>query len=765
VLALPNIIQVYIVIILVGLAINLALGIYLLRWDPRSKVNRLVAIVQGLLAIWGVTGVVNLVLRASWVTPVTFTVLRINAMVNYLGTSFVGCTWLNLALLFPRCYPVTRRGWLYPLLYGPNALFCLLRLTNPWHGLFYQFSLVEGQFISVRGPLFWGFLALSYSQIVVAIVILTRSALWLDNVLQRKQTVILIGATLLAAVGHVVRVAFPHLLAADPSLLLLTFSGMLYSYGVLRYRLLGIAVILHRAVVYSLTWIVLAAAIFVSISLLSPIGQTLATWELAVIALFSFGLLSMARSWVNNLVERSLNRGRQAHRQAVQEFMEQLTSVIGSDQLLPGVVDFVVETMYAENGAIIVQDQGTGDYTLRYSRGLAAVDEWSYRADDPFFVYLHGLKRGEVLEHSQVVAHPRYHEIRDVAEARLRCWKAEVCLIFKVQDELVGVMTLGPRLGRHLYGRSDIRLFSQVARQMAISVYNVLHYDAIVAAQRQLESLNEELEWRVRERTLRLEERTQELATANEELRRIQQQIVQSEKLASIGQLAAGVAHEINNPVGVILGFSQLLQRRIPPDDICAGPLATIEQESLRCKQIVQNLLDFARMGEPRLLEADLHQILEATCRLLEYQLSRSEVQLVRNYASELPRVIADPRQMQQVFVNIMLNAYQAMPRGGRLEIRTWVEDKRVAVAFSDEGVGIASENLGRIFDPFFTTKEPGKGTGLGLSVSYGIVQRHGGHIDVESRVGHGSTFTIRLPAFQQTGDATTDPSTPRVVY
>jgi signal transduction histidine kinase len=749
VLALPNTIQVYFVIIFVGVVINLALGIYLIRLDPRSTVNKLGAIIQALLSIWAATGLAALVLETNQVTSTTFTALRINAMINYLSASFMGCTWLHLALLFPHRHPVTRQRWLYPLLYGPNALFYILRLTNPWHGLFYRFSLSQGQFVSARGPLFLGLVTLSYSQVALAIVLLIRAACRLDNVLQRKQAAILTGATLLVVTGHIVRVISPHLLAADPSLLLLTFSGILYTYGVLRYRLLGLSVILNRAVIYGLTWIVLAATVFVGLSLLPPIWHRLSNWELTLIALFFFGLCSMARSRLENLVERSLNRGHQAHQQAVQEFMAQLTSVTGSDQLLPGIVEFIVETMYAENGAIIVQDQVTGDYILRYSRGLGDLTELKYSPHDPFFVYLRGLEQGHVLEWAQVLTHPRYYEIRDVAEERLRRWRAKVCLTLKVQDELVGVMTLGPRPGRRSYRRSDIRLFSQVAQQMAISVYNVLYYDAIVAAQCQLASLNEELERRVQERTQRLEERTRELAGANKELSQIQQQIIQSEKMAAIGELAAGVAHEINNPVGVILGFSQLLQRRIPSDDRFARPLATIERESLRCKQIVQNLLDFARTSAPQLLEVDLHQTLEATCQLLEYQLSRGKVQLVKNYATNLPAIVIDPQQIQQVFVNLMLNAYQAMPQGGHLEIKTWRQEDKVAVAFSDEGIGIPRENLGRIFDPFFTTKEPDKGTGLGLSVSYGIVQRHSGYIEVESQMNKGTTFTVHLPITQ----------------
>jgi signal transduction histidine kinase len=761
-LALPNTIQSYVAVIAVGLVINLALGLYLIWWDPRNPVNRLVATIQFLMVIWGGTSLAHTILTAGQVTPITFALLKVNGLINYLGSSLVGCTWLHLALLFPRRHPLAHRRWILPLLYGPNALFYLLRLTNSWHGLFYQFHLQDGEFISLRGPLFFAFIALNYSQVLLGSLLLIRSARRLDHALYRKQATILAMAGLLVLSGHVVRLSAPHLFAFDPSLLFVTFSGLLYVYGVLRYRLMGLSVILNRAVVYGLTWVALAAIVFVVISLMRPPGRPMLAWEATLSVLLLFGLLSVAHSQISDLIERSLNRGQKAYQQAIQDFMAQLTSATGSDKMLPSVVEFLVETLYAENGAIIVCDQVTGRYELRYSRGLYHRDEPTYEADDPFFAYVRELQQGDVLELIQVTVHPRYHPVRETLESRMRAWRAEVCLVLKVQDDLVGLMTLGPRIGGRSYSRSDLQLFSQVAKQMAISVYNVLHYDAIVAAQRQLASLNEELERRVAERTQRLKQRTQELGRANRELKQAQQQIVQSEKLASIGQLAAGVAHEINNPVGVILGFSQFLQRQIPPDDICAEPLSTIERESMRCKQIVQNLLDFARMGDPCWLEVDLHQILGATCRLLEYQLSKDHVELATRFDPHLPPIMADPQQMQQVFVNIVMNAQQAMPQGGRLTIETWVEGETVAVAFTDEGVGIPQEHQHRIFDPFFTTKEPGEGTGLGLSVSYGIVQRHGGRLQVESQVGRGSTFTLYLPVTQGTHAADTEVEFPK---
>jgi two-component system NtrC family sensor kinase len=229
-------------------------------------------------------------------------------------------------------------------------------------------------------------------------------------------------------------------------------------------------------------------------------------------------------------------------------------------------------------------------------------------------------------------------------------------------------------------------------------------------------------------------------------LRAAQQQLVQAEKLASIGQLAAGVAHEINNPIGVILGFAQILVKRTPDTSPIYKPLATIEREGLRCKQIVQDLLDFARQNKPVLSRVNINDVIDAASDLMPHHANSEKVQVTKTYASDLPRVLADENQLQQVFLNILLNAYQAMPEGGQLRIASRAVGDEVQAVFADNGAGIPEENLKRIFDPFFTTKEVGEGTGLGLSISYGIVEQHGGTIEVESEVGTGATFIIRLP-------------------
>lgn len=256
-----------------------------------------------------------------------------------------------------------------------------------------------------------------------------------------------------------------------------------------------------------------------------------------------------------------------------------------------------------------------------------------------------------------------------------------------------------------------------------------------------LQEANEKLvEWG---RTLesKVEERTQEL-------REIQGHLIQSEKLASIGKLAAGVAHEINNPLGGILIYSHLILEDMPKGSPHYENLKKIVKETARCKDIVKALLDFSRPKEPEMIRTDIHEILDRCLGLTDRQALFQNIKIEKFYSPSLPRIVADPGQLQQVFLNIILNAAEAMNGNGTLTLRTSHDPKvkTVTIELADNGHGIKEEYLKRLFEPFFTTKEVGKGTGLGLAISYGIIHKHGGTIEVQSEVGKGATFTIRLP-------------------
>lgn len=228
--------------------------------------------------------------------------------------------------------------------------------------------------------------------------------------------------------------------------------------------------------------------------------------------------------------------------------------------------------------------------------------------------------------------------------------------------------------------------------------------------------------------------------------------IMESERLAHIGQLAAGVAHEINNPLQGIVTYSHLLLERAGTDSAIRESLEKIVKQANRCRDIIRGLLDFARQRKPDKRPSNVNRVLEECIALVDNQALFHNIRIVKNLAPDLPQVLMDPSQIQQVFMNLIINAAEAMNGAGQLTITTRhvPADGAVEIEFTDTGHGIKEEDLDRIFDPFFTTKEVGHGTGLGLAISYGIVKEHRGTITVQSEEGHGATFTIRLPVTAQ---------------
>jgi two-component system NtrC family sensor kinase len=224
------------------------------------------------------------------------------------------------------------------------------------------------------------------------------------------------------------------------------------------------------------------------------------------------------------------------------------------------------------------------------------------------------------------------------------------------------------------------------------------------------------------------------------------QQISNSEKLASIGRLAAGVAHEINNPLTGVLTFAHLLRQKPNMDEQDRQDLDLVIHETTRVGEIVAGLLDFARERPASKSMLDLNQIIRQTVRLIANQSRFNKITIEEHLGEHLPAVYGDRNQLQQVLLNLALNACEAMPNGGALTITTQPHGRDVMLTVADTGLGIKPEHLTQVFDPFFTTKPVGKGTGLGLSVSYGIVQQHGGVLSVQSQEGKGTVFTIILP-------------------
>ncbi|HSO19250.1 MAG TPA: ATP-binding protein, partial [Desulfosarcina sp.] len=225
--------------------------------------------------------------------------------------------------------------------------------------------------------------------------------------------------------------------------------------------------------------------------------------------------------------------------------------------------------------------------------------------------------------------------------------------------------------------------------------------------------------------------------------------------LASIGQLASGVAHEINNPLGVIHCYANLIAKSQPADSQILNDARIIRKHTDQCRSVVEALLNFSRAAEPRMKPTDIQVCADEVISVLGMQLQKNRITIEREFDPILPRITVDGNKIKQVLMNLLINASQAMPDGGRITVNMGPagDGRHMAIAITDMGQGIAPENIPKIFDPFFTTKGPEKGTGLGLSVSYGIVQQHGGSIGVSSTPGRGATFTVLLPLDRRPSD------------
>ena len=292
-----------------------------------------------------------------------------------------------------------------------------------------------------------------------------------------------------------------------------------------------------------------------------------------------------------------------------------------------------------------------------------------------------------------------------------RSW---IWVLFWGKDSPVGIMGLCNHLG-YEYSSNDENLLVAISRQLATTIEKVRLYE--------------------------------ETCRAYEDLRKTQEQLLQSEKMSAVGQLIAGVAHELNNPLTAILGYAQLLETE-GLNTRAQDYVGKLFKQAQRTHRVVQNLLSFARQRKPQRDEVDIRKVLEETLALRDYDLKINNIKVERDLPTEPAMVVADPHQIEQVFLNIINNAVDAIletGRTGQLKIRIACQGGNVTTQFTDDGAGIKDPK--RIFDPFYTTKSVGKGTGLGLSICYGIVKEHGGDITANNAPEGGATIEVRLPA------------------
>ncbi len=312
-------------------------------------------------------------------------------------------------------------------------------------------------------------------------------------------------------------------------------------------------------------------------------------------------------------------------------------------------------------------------------------------------------------------------------------WDAgsEMCVALRDGDRVMGVIDVESQR-KNAFSQNDLIVLESLGGILSSVISSAGQYQKLQTTVNQLRAAREELQGRIA---------AQHMAESR---------LVQAAKLAAVGEMAAGVAHELNNPLTTVLGFTELMLEELPAESDVRSNLELVLREAQRSRDVVRRLLDFARQSESVRVRSNINEIVTDILALVNHLLRTSGIQIFTRFSDGLPWISVDRSQMKQVVLNLIHNALHAMPTGGELRIATTRRrrDKSdwLTICLTDTGIGIAPENLERVFEPFFTTRSKDGGTGLGLSVSYGIVADHGGFIDVESQVGKGSTFTIWLP-------------------
>jgi PAS domain S-box-containing protein len=382
------------------------------------------------------------------------------------------------------------------------------------------------------------------------------------------------------------------------------------------------------------------------------------------------------------------------------------------DEILRATLLKIVELFSTDTAAVYLFDETNN--TLRKKVGYGHHSSWLN--DSSEFAMPAELVESIKAEHTEVIKNPALSDVSPFPEQFVEAegLKAWLWMVMWRKEKILGVLGTSSRSERE-FGPADENIMVAVGRQLATTIDKIQLYE--------------------------------ETRKAYEDLRRTQEQLLQSEKMSAVGRLISGVAHELNNPLTAISGYTQLLESE-ELDPNVQEFIQKLRKQTERAQRIVQNLLSFARQHKPQRIYADLRKVMEDTIALRDFELKANRIVLERNFASALPSVVADPHQLEQVFLNIINNAVDAIlesGRGGVLRIRIFSEGSDVVCEFHDSGRGMTDPK--HVFDPFYTTKGVGKGTGLGLSICYGIVKEHGGEISAQNHPAGGALVRVRLPA------------------
>jgi signal transduction histidine kinase len=655
------------------------------------------------------------------------------ALAHYRGITFLGvCHISPLVYLFSVYWLglFERQKLWVRLNFASAAIFYLLSVTSPWviermRQHFWGFYPVYGAGGRIFLLFFFGaFLAAFYNFF---------SALRRETVPLRRQQIKLITlAFLISVTGSVDYLPKMFSLSLYPFGYLCVLSWILIvGYSIVRYRMMEIQTVIHKTIL----WAAASSVFLIPVGVLSYLGRDWlvglgpAGFTGVVVAVASlFGFYSRT---VQPLIDHAFQRRRWDLGKVFDRFTDELVHLKDLDELSLHIVSTIRHVLYVDNISLLLAHREKGPLTG--IRSLPKRGDLVFEREDPF---LHWLEKNDVVVFQEYLdLDPKYQAVREAAREYFRRVGGELCLPLVVSGRLLGAVNIGKRANLKPFSSAEISFISELRKTAAIALSNSLRS---IEMQEKLRRWNVELEKKVEERT--------------KELKETQAQLVQAEKLASIGTLAGGIAHEINNPLTAVLTNAQVLKMTGEVAD--KESLDLIEEGAKRCKGIIEKLMKYARKTAEveQFGEVDLNRVVRTVADFLDYQLKQENIELVLELKAA-DRLSGVGNELEQVLTNLILNSRDAVrDRGGKgkIEVKTGQQEGFVSLVVSDNGCGIKRDRLGRIFDPFYTTKEVGRGTGLGLTICSGIIEKHKGKIDVRSQEGEGTTFTILLPNLKE---------------
>jgi signal transduction histidine kinase len=411
-------------------------------------------------------------------------------------------------------------------------------------------------------------------------------------------------------------------------------------------------------------------------------------------------------------VECLLFKNKYNYRETLGKFSKAMVSILDLKSLSNRIIETIAQTMGVDKASLFLLNEEKGGYTLQESRNINVTSfPPLITQTDPLPHYLE--KISEIIIREELVKGTDIPELRSVTDQMSQI-EAEVSIPLISKERLIGMINLSHKFNKDIYSHEDIELLSTLANQTSTAIENARLY---------------------------------------EDLKKSKSYIRRADRLASLGALTAGLAHEIRNPLVAIKTFTQLLPERLEDEEFRNQFLNIASSEVDRISSLVNELLEFARPSDPRLEFEDINGILDGMILLVSTESKKKHVEVSKNFTPDLPPVKIDREQIKQVFLNILLNAIEATPEDGQIRVRTrsFVKpggETFVQVEFTDNGQGIPRDYIEEIFNPFFTTKN--KGSGLGLSISNQIVQDHHGYIFVESELNRGTSFFVNLPVNQE---------------